>query len=186
MSINLAVARAVAFPTHGAIGQLYAAPFLADAYAIGLPAGTATDAEVLARFIFSQQPAWIGVLMRVRDAIVARFGLKTGKQLASLGTGSGRARRIGIFKIYSSEAGEIVMGEDDKHLDFRVSVRYAAGSAAAPGGQLVVATVVNCHNLLGRAYILVIAPIHRLVVKADLRRAAQQGWPRAQVDGGNG
>jgi hypothetical protein len=40
------------------------------------------------------------------------------------------------------------------------------------------ATVVPCHNLLGRAYIFVIAPFHRMVVKASLRRAAMLGWPR--------
>jgi len=38
---------------------------------------------------------------------------------------------------------------------------------------------VHCHNRLGRLYILVIAPFHRLVVQASLRRAAQIGWPSA-------
>ena len=39
--------------------------------------------------------------------------------------------------------------------------------------------VVHCHNLLGRVYILVIAPFHGQVVKASLRRAARVGWPKA-------
>ena len=47
------------------------------------------------------------------------------------------------------------------------------------GRQLTVSTVVHCHNLLGRAYILVIAPFNRQVVKASLRRAAHIGWPKA-------
>jgi hypothetical protein len=37
---------------------------------------------------------------------------------------------------------------------------------------------VHCHNRLGRFYIFVIAPFHRLVVKASLRRAAALGWPK--------
>lgn len=37
----------------------------------------------------------------------------------------------------------------------------------------------QCHNLLGRSYLLLIAPFHRAVVKTALRRAARIGWPRA-------
>jgi len=36
-------------------------------------------------------------------------------------------------------------------------------------------------NLLGRVYIGVIAPFHRQVVKAGLRRAAHIGWPKAST-----
>jgi Protein of unknown function (DUF2867) len=52
--------------------------------------------------------------------------------------------------------------------------RPGAGNGAT---SVVVSTVVHCHNLLGRLYIFVIAPFHRLVVKAGLRRAALLGWP---------
>jgi len=76
------------------------------------------------------------------------------------------------------------LGEDDKHLDFRLSVLRSPDLSPTLGGQLTVSTVVHCHNLLGRAYILVIAPFHRLVVKASLRRAARIGWPKAAQDRG--
>ncbi|MES2127368.1 MAG: DUF2867 domain-containing protein [Pseudomonadota bacterium] len=164
---------AVALPSRSGISRLHPTLNLADAFAIGLPSGASRDPETLARFIFAHQPAWIGLLTSVRDAIVARFGLKTAKHLATL-AGDANARRVGIFKVYSVGADEVVVGEDDKHLDFRVSVLC---SATADGRQLTVSTVVHCHNLLGRAYLLVIAPIHRLVVQASLRRAAQIGWP---------
>jgi hypothetical protein len=42
---------------------------------------------------------------------------------------------------------------------------------------LTLSTVVHCHNALGRTYIRVIAPFHRLIVKSCLRRAARTGWP---------
>ncbi|MDB5936338.1 MAG: hypothetical protein JWQ01_3682 [Massilia sp.] len=116
--------------------------------------------------------------MSIRDAIVLCFALKTGKHLVALASDTG-AKRVGIFKVYSTNATEIVLGEDDKHLDFRVSVLCSVGPAPEASRQLTVSTVVHCHNLLGRAYILVIAPFHRLVVKASLRRAARIGWPQA-------
>ena len=83
-----------------------------------------------------------------------------------------RAERVGIFKFYSSNDTEIVVGEDDKHLDFRISL-------LCTDGKLTLSTVVHCHNLLGHAYLFAIAPFHRAVVKASLRRAAKIGWPLA-------
>jgi hypothetical protein len=93
--------------------------------------------------------------------------------------GEANTVRIGIFKVYGKSETEIVLGEDDKHLDFRLSVLRTPDLSPTLGGQLTVSTVVHCHNLLGRAYIFVIAPFHRLVVKASLRRAAHIGWPKA-------
>jgi len=178
MPIRLSFATQVALPAHSGVAGVYPAVHLADAFAIALPPGSTQDPEVLARFIFAQQPAWIGKLTKLRDLIVAGFGLKTTRELASLGN-SAKAQRVGIFKIYSTGQNEIVVGEDDKHLDFRVSVLCSDEPASTSGGQLTLSTVVHCHNLLGHAYLFVIAPFHRLVVKASLRRAAQVGWPRA-------
>lgn len=178
MPVQSARATAVALPAQSGVANAYPSVHLADAFAIGLPIGSTTNPEVLARFILAHQPAWIGFLIRVRDLIVAVFGLKTATGLATLSQ-DGRAGRVGIFKIYSSTGQELVAGEDDKHLDFRVSFLCSSASGADPGARLTVATVVHCHNLLGRTYLFVIAPFHRMVVKASLGRAARVGWPRA-------
>ena len=163
----------VPVPSTSGITQLYKSMDLADAFAIRLPPGTSSDPDVLARFILSHQPSWIGWLTKARDAIVGGFGLKTAKYLASL------ANRVGVFKVYSTDQHEIVLGEDDKHLDFRVSVLCCGNTGEEGGRQLVLSTVVQCHNRLGRVYLFVIAPFHRLVVKASLLRAARVGWPHA-------
>jgi hypothetical protein len=168
----------VALPAQSAVATVYESTNLADAFAVRLPAGTSGDPDVLCRFLLSQQPAWIGWLTDVRDAIVAGFGLKTARHLATL-SGEGKADRIGIFRVYGRSDTELVLGEDDKHLDFRLSVLCDPPASPTLGGRLTLSTVVHCHNLLGRAYIAVIAPFHRLVVKASLRRAADVGWPKA-------
>lgn len=170
----------VALPHESTIARAYKCTNLADAYSVELPLGTSTSPELLARFIFSQQPPWINGLMTVRDVLVAGFGLKTAKHLKSLGAES-RASRVGIFKIYSRSETEIVLGEDDKHLDFRISVLCSNQAALSGKRRLVLSTVVHCHNRLGRMYILLIAPFHRLVVQSSLRRAARTGWPQATV-----
>ena len=178
MPSEFTLVKPVALPAQSAVATVYESTNLADAFAIQLPFGTSSDPDVLWRFLISQQPSWIEWLTNVRDAIVACFGLKTAKHLASLSS-EANAYRIGIFKVYGKSETEIVLGEDDKHLDFRLSVLRAPDLSPTLGGQLTVSTVVHCHNLLGRAYILVIAPFHRLVVKASLRRAAHIGWPKA-------
>ncbi len=172
---------AVALPPASRIVKAYASVNFADAYAIGLPPGASTHPELLARFVFSHQPAWIGGLLKVRDMLVAGFGLKTSKQLASLGENA-KLARVGIFKIYSTTEAEIVLGEDDKHLDFRLSLMCFPEPAPGQTHRLILSTVVHCHNRLGRAYIFLIAPFHRLVVRFSLRRAAQIGWPHSDSD----
>jgi hypothetical protein len=168
----------VALPAESRVARAYATTDMADAYAIRLPSNAITDPELLARFLFSQQAPWIAGLMRIRDTLVAGFGLKTSGQLKSSSAGSRSDKRISIFKIYETNENEIVLGEDDKHLNFRVSVLHQTRTVSAESAPyLVVSTVVHCHNLLGRTYILLIAPFHRLIVQSNMRRAARAGWP---------
>jgi Protein of unknown function (DUF2867) len=173
---------AVTIPPDAHVNGFYVSPYLADAFAINLPPDVVTSPEQLARYVFENQPAWVNTLMGVRDTLVAGFGLKTAKQLAALSTDasekSDRAeKRIAIFKIYESNDKEVFLGEDDSHLNFRISVQLRPATAAS-AHQLIVSTVVHCHNLLGRSYITLIAPFHRQVVKSGLSRAAKLGWPR--------
>lgn len=164
------MAGAVALPARSRIAGLYAGADLADAYAIGLPLDTSRDIETLTRFMLGDPPLWLRLLLGVRDAAVAGFGIKTSRRLRRE-AGADGAARIDIFRLYEVAGGEAILGEDDRHLDFRVSVRRRSGD-------IVVTTVVHCHNLLGRFYLALITPFHRLVVKSMLRRAASRGWPR--------
>jgi hypothetical protein len=171
----------VALPRESRVSGIYETTHLADAFEIRLPQGAITDPELLARFVLSQQAPWVGGLMRVRDALVAGFGLKTSKQLlapAASSAAPGSDKRIHLFKIYETGTHEILLGEDDKHLNFRVSVLHRTRTVAAQSASyLTVSTVVHCHNRLGRLYILLIAPFHRWIVQSSLRRAARAGWP---------
>lgn len=171
----------VALPRESRVSRIYETTHLADAFEIRLPKGAISDPELLARFVLSQQAPWAAGLMRIRDTLVAGFGLKTAKQLlgpAASSAASGSNKRIHIFRIYETSTHEILLGEDDKHLDFRVSVLHQTRTVAAQSASyLTVSTVVHCHNRLGRLYIALIAPFHRLIVQSMLRRAARVGWP---------
>jgi hypothetical protein len=173
---------AIKIPSDARAYGFYSTTQLADSYTISLPADAVSDPEALARFMFESQPIWAKKLMQLRDAIVSIFGLKTAKQLVestapTVDASQRVEKRIAIFKIYESNAQEVFLGEDDSHLDFRISVQVRPASPTS-ASQFVVSTVVQCNNLLGRAYITVIAPFHRAIVKAAMKRAATRGWPK--------
>ena len=168
----------VLIPRDSAIRSVYQSVCLSDAYSIVVPHGTTTDPEQLARHVFAQQSFWVRGLLVVRDTAVAGLGLKTTRHLTTLAS-EGSADRVGFFKVYGKSENEIILGEDDKHLDFRLSLLLEARNERTGNRSLVLSTVVQCHNLLGRAYIVAIEPFHRLVAKSSLRQAAIAGWPKA-------
>lgn len=122
----------------------------------------ALNARQAAERMFNRQPQWIAALMRLRNAIVAPFGLKTPSHTKTI-----TANSIGIFPVITETPERVVAGFDDKHLDFRVIVDV---SGTAPGRQVTATTLVKTHNLLGRTYLTAIMPFHRIIVPAMLRQ----------------
>lgn len=172
-ALNMARVARVELPQNSALEPLYAKAGFADAYAIDLPSQATSDAGRLAAHVLMGQPAWVGRLLALRDALVAGFGLKTSSGLRD----DAATDRLDFFRVYDRRPCEIILGEDDRHLDFRLSVLVE--DSALPR-RLVATTVVTFNHLGGRAYIAAIAPFHRLIVKASLRQAERSGWPPAQ------
>ena len=135
----------------------------ADAFRITV-AGAAIDARTAAERMLGHSPRWIDALIRLRNVLVRPFGLKTSGADA-------RSSRpmIGIFPIVSQTPERLVLGFDDRHLDFRVVIDVASQSTAS---QVTATTLVQTHNLFGRCYLAIILPFHRLVVRTMLRQVA--------------
>ncbi|MDB5632812.1 MAG: hypothetical protein JWR49_1667 [Tardiphaga sp.] len=122
------------------------------------------DARRAAERMLGRSPRWAQMLLALRDAIVAPFGLTTSKAAKH-----GTADRIGIFPVISETPQRLIAGFDDSHLDFRVVVDVAA---AGQGKRVTATTIVLTHNLLGRVYLTVIMPFHRLIVRSMLGQVA--------------
>jgi len=163
-------ARAVPVLSDSVLAPLYVGADLLDAFAIHLPTGANDDLEVLARVLFERQAGWIRALTWVRDAVMATVGVKSSRAIGAAAAARG-LQVIGYLPLLSKSVGELVMGGDDRHLDFRVAVLLRTG--AAGGRELIVVTVVHCHNRLGRTYLAVIAPFHRTILRANLERAVR-------------
>ena len=136
-------ARAVPVPSDSVLAPLYAGADLLDAFAIHLPAWASDDPEVLARVLFERQAAWIRALTWVRDTVMATVGVKSSRAIGAAAATRG-LQVIGYLPLLSKSAGELVMGGDDRHLDFRVAVLVRTD--AQGGRELVVVTVVHCHT----------------------------------------
>ena len=126
--------------------------------------------------LFAHHPGWFRTLLILRDAIVVPLGLRPSgasdatpiefKPAYAIGD------RIARFVLFEQNDTEIVTGGDDKHLDFRVSVRKSTEGGAA---RVTLTTVVSPHNLLGKAYLAAILPFHRLGIRTMLANAVAAG-----------
>lgn len=98
-------------------------------------------------------PPWAEALMALRNGLVRPFGLKTGTKNAP------------VFPIHHETADELILGTDDRHLNFRIAVLRA-------DGRLYMSTWVRPHNFWGRAYLALVMPFHILISRGAVRRMA--------------
>jgi hypothetical protein len=96
-------------------------------------------------------PGWISFLLTVRQKLIVEpFGLSTGKHEVPI-----------LFK----NENEIVVGEDDKHLYFRISVL----KKNIPDAEVFLSTAVRFNNFWGKLYFTFVKPFHKQVVKSMLK-----------------
>ena len=135
----------------------------ADAFCVTI-GGNAVDARAAATSMLGRSPRWMKTLVSLRNLLVAPFGLKS-----SGAKDAGPRGMIGIFPVISETPERLVAGFNDHHLDFRVVIDVAV---AGDVQRVTATTLVRTHNRLGRVYLAIIMPFHRLVVKAMLRQVA--------------
>ena len=63
MKGKLTLVEQVALPTQSAVATAFKSVNLADAFSIRLPSDASINPDVLAQFIFAEQPSWIGALI---------------------------------------------------------------------------------------------------------------------------
>ena len=144
---------------------LLAGAQFADAVRIDVE-GAHLDARRAIVLITSRSPRWVEALTRLRNMLVGPFGLKTSGE-----TETPRRETIGLFPVLAETPDRMIMGFNDKHLDFRVVVDVVP-PGSVPSQQVTLTTLVKTHNRFGRIYLAIITPFHRLIAPAMLRRVA--------------
>ena len=134
-------------------------------------------ADVVQAF-FSANLCWVQPLVTFRNKVAGILGLKpfpSGLTEHQNWWYNHKAERLISFPLhlFSHSENEIVLGADDKHLDFRISF-FVEKCPNQPGRKLLtITTMVQFNNAWGRVYFMPVQPIHKLVVPALLRSAVR-------------
>ena len=113
-------------------------------------------------------PKWVNNLMKLRDFLVGVFGLKTGKKEdIQIEPYYEVGNRAVYFTVIDRAENEIVMAENDKHLNFRTSVMIERDDTSTA---IYLSTIVQYNNFFGRLYFFFVKPFHRLIVRSLLKR----------------
>jgi hypothetical protein len=143
---------------------LLAGAQFSDAFSVEIDGRAALDARHAAEKMLGHRPRWVETLVRLRNRLVAPFGLKAPEpgRAASAAT-------VWMFPVLSETPERLVAGLNDSHLDFRAVVDV---EAIGHGQRITLTTLVLTHNLLGRVYLAVILPFHRLIARTLLRQVS--------------
>lgn len=137
------------------------------------------DITKIGKLFFASGPKWIDGLFTIRNKIVGLFGLKTSgnttgrqKQLDNFKCEKGE--QLGLFKVFDKTDNEIILGEDDRHLNFRVSLLLDKFEGKTKQKNLTITTTVKFNNSFGRLYFLPVRLFHKLIVPTMLKGIIKQ------------
>lgn len=163
--------RAIEIPASSQASRYAVGAYFGDCFEIDLGNDERSTLELFLA-VAAKTPGWVNRLMALRNRTAALFGLKNLGHMGAMDASKPAADyrvgdRIGVFTLLQMSEREVVLGDSDKHLDVRIFVCKLAGSA---GPSAAVSTVVHVHNLLGKTYMLFVAPVHKLIVPAMLAK----------------
>lgn len=122
--------------------------------------------ERISNLIFNTSPKWVEALFRIRNAIARLFGLKT-----TLPDDYNEGFKVGgyikFFKIYDISTDETVLGANDSHLNFRAIISNTGEETF----NIKVTTLVEYNNRMGKVYMTIVKPFHRVVIKVMVKKA---------------
>lgn len=120
-----------------------------------------------------QTPKWADMLMVIRNWVVRFVGLKPGgfKENINISDFYPIGSKAVYFTVIDRNENEILMAENDKHLNFRISIWIKPFDSNV---DIHLTTLVKYNNLLGRLYFLPVRPFHRIIVISMLKRFLRQ------------
>lgn len=123
---------------------------------------------------FSGGPDWANSLFTIRNRVVKIFGLKVPEKTDGNQELQGQrdyqpGERVGIFKLIDRSENELILGEEDKHLNFKVSLLLSEVEGDDSYKSVSITTAVKYNNFFGWLYFLPVKPFHQLIVRSSLK-----------------
>ena len=146
---------ATELPLQSLLGDRVKPTDFIDCYSVESDLSPRIAAEIITDF-----PGWARFLLKIRAFVTAPFGLSN--------DGPPAPDKVGVFPVETESKSELVVGFNDKHLDFRVSV-------ISHEGRVFLATWVHTNNIGGLIYLKAILPFHILISRNALARVRAAG-----------
>jgi len=143
---------AAELPPFSALHKRMSAGDFLDCYSVGSSLSPRSAAQIVTTF-----PGWTRGLLAIRRILTTPFGLSN--------DGPDTPDKLGPFPVESESESELIVGFNDKHLDFRVAV-------LSNDGKVYLSTWVRPHHVGGRLYLNAIMPFHILISRNGLQRVA--------------
>ncbi len=124
------------------------------------------DMETVTKLVLDNRAKWIDTLLVLRNKIVRFFGLKTTIP-EDYSTDFKVGGYVSFFQIYSITENKIILGANDKHLNFRVVIRNEFSN----NYNIKVVTLVEYNNSFGKFYMAIVKPFHKIVLKSMVKKA---------------
>ena len=136
-----------------------------DAFCIDIVTAESVDKITTKAF---HVPGWVAFLMKTRNTMVRAFGLKTGEEgLAEEKDFYPVGGRAIYFTVIGRNDNEIIMAENDKHLNFRASVFM---NKQGDDASVYITTLVHYNNVWGKVYFFFVKPFHKIIIRSLLKK----------------
>lgn len=137
------------------------------------------DSTAVGKAFFQAGPKWVETLFGIRNKMAKMVGLKSAgtaeeRHLEQVRFRCEPGEKMGLFRVYDKSDFEVILGEDDKHLDFRVSLLLVSDRGNPGIKKLLITTLVRFNNSWGKVYFLPVRPFHKLIVPSMLNNMISQ------------
>jgi len=166
------VDRLSGLPQDSIIGKSFGKADYTDTFKVPVYNCQDYSIDYLTALFFTSVPAWINSLLSLRHLLGKLIGLHGGAVRNFKEPDQSLRYEIGskavLFKVYDRNDAEIVMADNDKHLNFRTSL-FLERVKDKDHGYLYSSTIVHYNNIFGRIYFFPVKPFHQLIIKTMLK-----------------
>lgn len=163
-------------PLHSVLDREWVtSAYFRDAYRAPLSRPQAGIVELFLA-LFAHHPLWLKIVLLLRNCMARACGLAVPTVAEvfdrTLQPHYRVGDKIGVWPLLSLTENELVVGRDNKHLDFRLSVLKQGPLHRA---SVTVSTVCRVHHFGGKLYLFFVVPFHRWGVQRLIADALRAG-----------
>jgi hypothetical protein len=168
------------FPDASLVYKSFSRIDFKDAYTCKFDSNKQLVVDNVVTAFFNASSPIISSLFTLRNRLMKPFGFKIAdvdsnkkaEQLKQFKVQIGNV--LGLFKVMDRSDNEVLLGEDDKHLNFRISFLLVKHPKNQNEYSFTLSTAVLINNSFGRLYFFFIKPIHKFIVPGMMRRIIKQ------------